>query len=94
MSGGFGQPEVYKILFVEKLPKNIKQEKLADIFGAYNGFVEVRLIAEKGICFVEYLQDDFAAYALQDVKGANLLVFEDPETGLKADVRINFGKRD
>ena len=63
-SGGLGQPEVYKILFIEKIPKNVKQEKLEDIFGAYNGFVEVRLISEKGFAFVEYLSDDYAAYAL------------------------------
>ena len=93
MAGGLGQPEVYKILFIEKLPKNVKQDKLEDIFGAYNGFVEVRLIAEKGFAFIEYLSDDYASYALQDVKVANLLVFEDPETGLKIDIRVNFGKR-
>ena len=59
-----GVPEVYKILFVEKVVKTVKQEQLEDIFGAYNGFVEVRLIADKGFAFVEYLSDDYAAYAL------------------------------
>ena len=90
---GSGQPEVYKILFLEKIPRTTKQEQLEDIFGAYNGFVEVRLIAEKGYAFVEYLSDDYASYALQDVKVANMLTFEDTETGLKTDARINFGKR-
>ena len=75
------------------MPKNVKQEQLEDIFGEYNGFVEVRLIAEKGYAFVEYISDDYASYALQDVKAANLLQFEDPNTGLKADVRINYSKR-
>ena len=88
-----GQPEVYNILFIEKLPKDVKQERLDDIFGAYNGFVEVRLISEKGYAFIEYYSDDFAAYALQDVKVANLLQFEDPDTGLKVDARVNFAKR-
>ena len=53
----------------------------------------MRLISEKGFAFVEYLSDDYAAYALQDVKVANLLQFEDADTGLKVDARINFGKR-
>ena len=93
MGASMGQPEVYKILFIEKVPKTVKQEQLEDIFGNYNGFVEVRLIADKGFAFVEYLSDDYASYALQDIKVANLLSFEDPETGLKVDARINFGKR-
>lgn len=93
IAGGMGQPEVYKILFIEKMPKNVKQETLEDIFGDYNGFVEVRLIAEKGYAFVEYISDDYASYALQDVKAAGTLKFEDPDTGLKVDVRINFSKR-
>lgn len=86
-------PEVYKILFIEKIPKNIKLEQLEDTFGNYNGFVEVRLISEKGYAFVEYISDEYAAYALSDVKAAGLLKFEDTETGLKVDAKINFGKR-
>ena len=86
-------PEVYKILFIEKIPKNVKQEQLEDIFGNYNGFVEVRLISEKGYAFVEYISDEYAAYALSDVKATNLLKFEDSETGIKVEARINFGKR-
>lgn len=93
MSGGMSIPEVYKILFIEKIPKNVKQETLEDIFGNYNGFVEVRLISEKGYAFVEYLSDDYAAYALQDVKSSGLLRFEDAETGIKVEARINFGKK-
>ena len=93
VGGGLGQPEIYKILFIEKIPSSVKQEQLEDIFGNYNGFVEVRLIAEKGFAFVEYLSDDYAGYALQDVKVANLLSFKDAATGLSVDARINFGKR-
>ena len=88
-----GQPEVYKILFLEKVPKNVKQEALEEIFGMYNGYIEVRVIQDKGLAFVEYLTDEYAAYALNDVKQANQLQFEDEETGLKVEARINFGKR-
>ena len=60
-----GQPEKYKILFIERLPKvGVAVEQLEDIFERYNGFVEVRMIAEKGLAFVEYLNDDYAAFAL------------------------------
>ena len=88
-----GQPEKYKILFIERLPKTITVEKLEDIFAAYNGFVEVRQIVEKGLAFVEYLNDDYAAFALHDVKATNNLVFEDPDSGTKIEAKINFGKR-
>ena len=63
-----GQPEKYKILFIEKLPSNITYENLESIFGTYTGLVEVRQIAERGFAFVEYLNDDYAAFALQDIK--------------------------
>lgn len=88
-----GQPEKYKILFVERLPKNITLEKLEATFGAYTGLVEVRQIAEKGFAFIEYLSDDCAAFALQDVKASNKLSFEDPDRGMKVEAKINFGKR-
>ena len=64
-----------------------------EIFGAYNGFVEVRLISEKGLAFVEYYSDDYAAYALQDVRSGNALMFEDPDTELKVEAHIYFAKR-
>ena len=89
-----GQPEKYKILFIERLPKNgVAVEQLEDIFEKYNGFVEVRMIAEKGLAFVEYLNDDYAAFALQDVKATSNLVFDDAETATKVEAKINFGKR-
>ena len=88
-----GQPEKYKILFIEKLPKNVTMEQLEVIFGAYTGLVEVRQIAEKGLAFVEYLSDDCAAFALEDIKAGKHLTFEDPEKGLKVEAKINFGKR-
>ena len=66
---------------------------LEDIFGDYNGFIEVRLIPEKGFAFVEYVSDEYASYALSDIKASNKLQFKDPETDLKVEPRINFGKR-
>ena len=88
-----GQPEKYKILFIEKLPSSVTYEHLEQIFGTYTGLVEVRQIVEKGIAFVEYLTDEYAAFALQDIKAGERLVFEDPDTGLKTEAKINFGKR-
>lgn len=54
------QSGAYKILFIERLPKKIKAETLIDIFQDHHGFVEVRLIADKGIAFVEFINDDLA----------------------------------
>ena len=82
----------YKILFCDKIPKHVTAEKLESIFSAYNGFIEVRYIADKNVAFIEYLSEDFASYVLQDVKVNNLVSFEDPETGIKLEARLNFGK--
>lgn len=88
-----GQPEKYKILFIEKLPSNVTYEHLESIFAGYTGLVEVRQITERGYAFVEYLTDEYAAFALQDIKAGDRLTFDDPETGLKVEAKINFGKR-
>ena len=69
---GHAQPEKYKILFLENVPKNVRGDQLDDIFSRYLGFVEVRLIAEKGVAFIEFYSDDYAAFALNDVRGPNL----------------------
>lgn len=66
----WGKPQqsgIYKILFIEKLPKKIRQESLVEIFSCHHGFVEVRPIPEKGFAFVEFISDDLAAQALQAV---------------------------
>jgi len=60
--------EKYKILFAEKLPKKIRPEVLYEIFQSFHGFVEVRQIPEKGVAFIEFANDDLAAFALQEVR--------------------------
>ena len=55
---------MYKILFIERLPKSVKTEVLDDIFKVCHGFVEVRHIPEKEVAFVEFLSDEFASEAL------------------------------
>lgn len=49
-----------KLLLVQGLPKEITQAELEDIFDKYNGFVEVRLVAVRGVAFVEYERDEDA----------------------------------
>lgn len=61
------QSEIYKILFIERLPKRVKSEVLTEIFAVHHGFVEVRHIPEKGVAFVEFVNDDLAAQALHIV---------------------------
>ena len=66
---------------------------LEDIFFEYNGCFDVRTIPDKGYAFIEFENDDLAAMALQNVRDLHQLVFDDPETGLKVEARINYGKR-
>ena len=52
-------PEEYlppnKILFLQNLPEDYDVESLSSIFGAFEGFKEIRLVpGRKGIAFVEY----------------------------------------
>ena len=52
-------PEEYlppnKILFLQNLPEDYDVDSLSSIFGAFEGFKEVRLVpGRKGIAFVEY----------------------------------------
>ena len=61
------QSGVYKILFIERLPKLLKQEVLEEIFTMHHGFVEVRHVPEKGVAFVEFINDDCATNALHYV---------------------------
>jgi RNA recognition motif-containing protein len=91
---GHAEPEKYKILFIENLAKTVRADQLDEIFSRYLGFVEVRLIAERGVAFVEFYSDDYAAFALNDLRGPNasLLSFKD-ETGTATQASINFGKK-
>jgi len=94
--GTFNQQSggIYKILFIERLPKRLKSEGLTEIFAGFHGFIEVRHIAEKGYAFVEFVSDDLAAQALQQVEEHNMLAFtsdEDPAERVTA--KISFGKK-
>lgn len=73
-----GRPQqsgVYKILFIERLPKTVGSEVLDEIFKNHHGFVEVRHIPEKGVAFVEFVSDEFASQALQMINDDQALVF-------------------
>ncbi len=80
-------------MFIERLPKKIKAETLIDIFQDHHGFVEVRLIADKGIAFVEFINDDLATMALHAVTEQNLLIFPSDEGNEMVAARINYGKK-
>ena len=56
--------------------------------------MEVRLIGERGVAFVEFYSDDYAAFSLNDLRGPNnsLLSFKD-EAGSSLQASINFGKK-
>ncbi len=61
-----------KILFVEDLPSYIDQDILNEIFGSYQGFLEVRLIAAKGVAFVEFAEEFQAMVALNELNGKSI----------------------
>ena len=85
---------IYKILFIEKLPKRLKSESLSEIFGSFHGFIEVRHIADKGYAFIEFVSDDFAAQALQQVEENKMLVFPDDDDPRElVTAKISFGKK-
>lgn len=90
---GMGGFDRYKILFVDKLPKSVTYEQLCDIFMPYEA-MEVRPVPEKGVCFVEFMNDEQAEFALQSVKEANVLQFSSDEGhGAMVAARINFAKK-
>lgn len=91
-----GRPQqsgVYKILFIERLPKTVRSEALDDIFKNHHGFVEVRHIPEKGVAFVEFVSDEFASQALAAVTETQALVFEAEGGGEMVQARITYGKK-
>jgi len=49
-----------KILLIQGLPKEVTQEELVEIFEKFSGFIEVRLVAVRGVAFVEYEKDQDA----------------------------------
>lgn len=91
-----GRPQqsgVYKILFVERLPKRVRPEQLNEIFAHHHGFVEVRHIPEKGVAFIEFVSDEFACQALQLVTEQNALVFQADDSDEMVPARITYGKK-
>lgn len=73
-----------KVLFLENLPPGISQEKLTEIFSAYPGFIEVRLVPVRRLGFVEYYSDEEAIVAREQTAG---LVLEDHT------VKITYAKK-
>lgn len=47
-------PAPNKVLLVQNLPGTISMSELEEIFSKYPGFLEVRLVLVKKLCFVEY----------------------------------------
>lgn len=83
---------INKILFIEKVPKNVRIDQFNVIFSEFHGFMEVRHYPEKGVAFVEFLTDDLAASALKQVIEENRLVFRG-EDDQYVQCRITFGKK-
>lgn len=87
------QSGVHKILFIERIPKNVRLEALEDIFKNHHGFSEVRHIPEKGVAFVEFVTDDCAANALQYVTETQALLFRSENGQEMVQARITYGKK-
>ena len=92
-AGRPSQSGIYKILFIEKLPKRVKSTQLNEIFAQQHGFLEVRHIPEKGVAFIEFMSDELAAQALHAVNDQNCLVFEADEGNEFIQARITYGKK-
>ncbi|OBZ85837.1 U2 small nuclear ribonucleoprotein B'', partial [Choanephora cucurbitarum] len=68
------------ILFLQKLPETITQQKLVDLFQRYPGFREVRMIpTKKSIAFVEYDNELQSGIAKNELSGYKL----DPDHEMK-----------
>jgi hypothetical protein len=72
----------------------VRSEALSDVFQGFHGFIEVRHIPDKGVAFVEFVNDDFAAMALQVVSEQESLAFPDEtDPSVRVIAKINFGKK-
>jgi U2 small nuclear ribonucleoprotein B'' len=72
VNNGTEQLPPHKILFLEKLPEDIQQATLVDIFQKFPGFVEVRLFTVKHLGFVEYETDEQAVLAKTSTEGLEM----------------------
>jgi hypothetical protein len=57
------------ILFLPTIPTSQPAAVLEGLFGAYEGFKEVRVVAERGVAFVEYESGPMALVAKEKVEG-------------------------
>lgn len=58
-----------KVLFLENLPPGVSQDELSQIFSAYPGFIEIRLVPVRRLGFVEYYSDEEAVVAKEATTG-------------------------
>jgi RNA recognition motif-containing protein len=63
---------VNKILIIENLTEEINEKVLENLFNQYPGYKEVRLIPNKGIAFVDYIDESKASAALVGLNGMKL----------------------
>ncbi len=65
-----------KTLLVQGLPTTLAAEALTEmlrtLFGQYAGLAEVRVVAQRGLAFVEYASEAAAAPALQGLMNFKL----------------------
>lgn len=61
--------EPHRILLVANLAPEINDLMLRALFGRFPGFLDARLVAERGVAFVEYGDVPSAAVALQGLHG-------------------------
>ena len=77
-SEGEGEDEVtaavvpHSILLASGLPPELTVQMVVALFGRFPGLKDVRLIAERGLAFVEYEEHAQAAASLAALNGFNL----------------------
>ncbi|CAD2112913.1 hypothetical protein YYG_00079 [Plasmodium vinckei petteri] len=62
----------YRILFVENVDENVDTEAFNDIFKAFSGFVEARIIPQRNVAFVDYTDESSATSAMKALQDYEL----------------------
>ncbi|SCM25872.1 U1 small nuclear ribonucleoprotein A, putative [Plasmodium chabaudi chabaudi] len=62
----------YRILFVENVDENVNTEAFNDIFKAFSGFVEARIIPQRNVAFVDYTDESSATSAMKALQDYEL----------------------
>lgn len=75
----------HHILFAQNLPEDVTAEMLSTLFRQYAGFKETRLVAGKGVAFIEFETEGQAGTALEALKDFKLT----PEVSLD----LNYGRK-